>query len=172
MRVQAYDQGMAEKEKAAKEQALKEEAQRWAEREISAREAEWQKAELLDKRADQMMQFPLQEVTRKTETEVSGDGKTVINHITVIKPARWSYRNVLNLIALADRLRRLSCGLENERTTVQETGEGRSVIPEDIEAIRRKRWLEAAPAIAALIQEKMAEAQNGHDGNGTEPNTG
>jgi hypothetical protein len=131
----AYDAYLAEQERKAKEYARKKDAEKWVEREGEAREKTWQRAETLDKKLDGMLQFPLQTVEHTTETEVSPDGKTIINHVTKIMPARWSYRDVPKMAAVIDRLREESC----RRNREIEAAQGRSgiVLGEDIEVIRR-----------------------------------
>ena len=51
-------------------------------------------------------------------------------------------------------------------------GEGGMTLGEDIEVIRRKRWIDAAPALLALMEKKRAKAQDGQDGNSAEPKAG
>ena len=107
MRVQAYDQGMAEKEKAAKEEALKEEAKKWAEREIAAGEKDWQKSEQLDKKASEILMLPVTTVERK-QTEESKDGKTFVTNITVIKGVNTSPRDAAIMAKIASDLREVA----------------------------------------------------------------
>ena len=138
-----------------------------------AREKSWQRAETIDKKLEGMLQFPLQTVERKTETTLSEDGKTIINHITEIKPARWSYRDVPNMALAIDRLRENSCRRNREMEAAQ--GGSAVVLREDIELIRRKRWIDAAPALLALMEKKRAALQGGQgeqDRSGEEPNAG
>ena len=172
MRVQAYDQGIAEKEKAAKEQALKGEAQRWAEREIAAGEKDWQKSELLDKKVNEILMLPVTTVERK-QAEESKDGKTFITNITVIKGVNTSPRDVAIMAKIASDLRerwlnRMGVGRKPEPGA----GEGSMTLGEDIEVIRRKRWIDAAPALLAMMEKKRAKAQDRQDGNSAEPNAG
>jgi hypothetical protein len=155
-RAVAFDADLAEQERKAKEYALKVEARKWAKRKLEVLEQDWQEAESLGKRIEQMMVFPLQTVEHKT-TEESKDGKTFVTNITYIKPVGWSYRDVINGRALVWRMRRLCVGLTtaNTTSTVQGTGEGGAIVVEDIEAVRDRRWQAAMPALMRLMRKEL-----------------
>ena len=165
----AYDADLAAKEKAAKDFALKAEAEKWAKRKLELLEQDWQEAEALGKRLDQMMTFPLQTVERK-QTRTSEDGKTIINNYTTIKPAGWTYREVINGLALVWRMRRVAVGLTtgNTTTTVQETGTDGAVVVEDIESVRDRRWQAAMPGLMRLMRKELGQVGDGDDANSSE----
>ena len=133
------------------------------------RESCWQMSELLKKKAEQILQFPLQTVERKTSTETTDDGRTIINHITIIKPINFAQRDAAIIAKVALEMAQGLYPSGSGRK--QEPGAGeRGMLVEDMEVIKRKRWIEAAPAILALMEAKMAKAQDGHDRNAAEPN--
>ena len=168
-RVEVYDADIGDKERLAKAEAMKVEAEKWAKRRLEVAEDDWQKAERLGERIDQMMTFPLQSVVRK-QAEVSEDGKTIINNITVIKPAGWGYREVINGLALVSRMRRLCVGLTTENTTtpVQRTGEGGAIVVEDIELVRKRRWEAVMPALVRLMRKELGQVGDADDANSSE----
>jgi hypothetical protein len=168
-RCEVYDATLAAKDKAAKEQALKDEAQRWAERQIAAGEKDWQKSEQLDKKASEILMLPVTSVERK-QTEESKDGKTFITNITVIKGVNTTPRDAAIMAKIASDLRerwlnRMGVG----RTPEPQAGGGGMTVGEDIEVIRRKRWIDAAPALLALMEAKQAKLKGGEDENSAEP---
>ena len=168
-RARGYDDDLAAKEKAAKDISLKAEVEKWAKRKLELLEQEWQEAESLHARIKQMEAFPLQTVEHK-QTQVSEDGKTIINNYTTIKPAGWTYREVINGLALVWRMRRVCVGLttQNTTTTVQETGTDGAIVVEDIESVRDRRWEAAMPALMRLMRKELGQVGDGDDANSSE----
>ena len=74
-------------------------------------------SQVMDK-VEEMLAFPV----ALESTEVDADGNTV----KVIRPARWSFRDVAILLEKADALIRLALGAETSRTAVKVEG-GRAV---------------------------------------------
>ena len=110
-RAAVYDAHMAAVEQASREAALAERAALWAERQIEQREREWQAARALFDRAEQMLAFPLS----VTETTTAEDGKTV----TVIAPAKWSFRDVATYFETAAKLARLAADMQTQTVGVR-----------------------------------------------------
>lgn len=71
----------------------------WQERRRQMREKQWEMSQALMAKAEKMLQFPL------TTKEVSEDGKTVI------KPAKWGFRDAAAMTQLAVALGRQSSEL-------------------------------------------------------------
>ena len=161
-RAAAYDADLAAKEKAAKQYALEKESQKWAEREIAMRETYRQLSLQVVDKIKSILQFPLTQVERK-QTQTSEDGKTIINNYTIIKPINFTQRDAGIMLKAAFEVTKGVFPPGAGTTTEPQTGEGGMMV-EDIEIIKRKRWIEAAPAILALLEEKNAELQSGQDG--------
>jgi hypothetical protein len=168
-RCAAYDADLAAKEKAAKDYALEAESKKWAEREVAMRETFWQMSELLKKKAEQILQFPLQTVERKTSTETTDDGRTIINHITIIKPSNFAQRDAAIIAKVALDMAQGLYPSGAGRKPEPGAGEAGMTVGEDIEVIRRKRWIDAAPALLALMEAKQAKLKGGEDENSAEP---
>ena len=161
-RAAGYDADLAEKERAAKQYALEKESQKWAEREIAMRETYWQLSLQMVDKIKSILQFPLTQVERK-QTQTSEDGKTIINNYTTIKPINFSQRDAGIIAKVAFEMSKGVFPPGAGTTPEPQSGEGGMMV-EDIEIIKRKRWIEAAPAILALLEEKSAELQSGQDG--------
>ena len=110
-RAAAYDAHMAAVEQASREAALAERAALWVERQLEQREREWQAARALFDRAEQMLAFPLT-VTETTQRE---DGATV----TVVTPARWTFRDVATYFETAAKLARLAADMHTQTVGVR-----------------------------------------------------
>jgi hypothetical protein len=72
-------------------------AAKWEQRRIQAVEEAWEAGDALREKALQMLATPL--VEKRSEK----DGKTII-----LKPAKWSFQNVTDMLRLADELRNIS----------------------------------------------------------------
>jgi hypothetical protein len=85
------------------------EAQRveWATRREALRVREWEAAQKILDRVDQMLGFPLARVVRDIE-----------GHATTIEPADWKLRDVARLLGVASHVARLAAGSETERVQV------------------------------------------------------
>lgn len=86
----------------------------WAARQEELRKREWKIAMAALDKAEQMLKFPLAEVERTTKVEHAPDGKTIINHYTIMNPARWSFGDAARVIKDASRVARLATGQETE----------------------------------------------------------
>jgi hypothetical protein len=166
-RAAAYDADLAKKEHAAKEYALEAESKKWVEREIAMRETYWQLSMQVVDKIRQILLFPLQTVERK-QTQASEDGKTIINNITIIKPINFTQRDAGMMLKAAFEVTKGLFPPGAGTTPEPQTGEGGMMV-EDIEVIKRKRWIDAAPALLALLEAKQAELESGQDGNSAEP---
>lgn len=153
-RAAAYDADLAEKERAAKEYALKAEAAKWAERRFAVKEEEFATGGAMLEKAKEIMRFPLQQVEHK-EVEELPDGKTLVK-VTVIQPMKnVGPRDAAILGKTGAELQRNAAEMPTVRTVVQGTGEGGAILVEDMEEVRKKRWLEAAPAFMAMLKEEL-----------------
>lgn len=98
-RATAHDHYLAEARDRAKVKIVESREMRLAKRAERADEETLVAAEQLKLQAFQMLQGPLETVTRETRTE-SPDGHTTIVHQT-IEPARWSKRDAATMLRLA-----------------------------------------------------------------------
>lgn len=80
----------------------------WELRQAEWRERMWDMASRLAEKAAQMMQFPLAKVKKE-----EGD-KT-----TIIEPADWRMADAAKIVETADKLARLSAGMETDKRTVE-----------------------------------------------------
>lgn len=86
-----------------------EEAEKWIERQLQAREQEWEAAQALWQRIEEMMRFPLATVSRPNE-----EGGT-----TVITPTKWSHRDIATFMRTASELARQATELETSRSKLE-----------------------------------------------------
>lgn len=136
-RAQAYDRYINRREQGE-----------WEQRRKSFRERELGIAQALIKKAEQMLQFPLAVTNQETTQE---GGKTVVH--TTILPARWTFSDASRIIDTADKLMRLALEMETEHQAIDATIAG----PEDMEEIRRRRWEQIAPMLAALDDDDQTQ---------------
>ena len=90
-------------------------AHEWAQREQTLRESEWQMAEQLMEKVNQMLKMPIVRQSKTTE-EVSADGKTIIQHTTIVEPVKFDFGTAAGLVAQVSKLRRLATGIETDKT--------------------------------------------------------
>lgn len=95
-------------------------------------------AEALIRKAEEMLRFPLAQVTRQSE-----GGREV----TIIEPARWSFAALARIVDVADRLMRLATGLETDRHRV------------DMAALVREEARRAAAELGISEEEAVAQAE-------------
>lgn len=105
-RAQAWDAAMRAKEQAAREAAQAAEAQAWARKRAEEAAVEWDLSRALIEKARAMLAFPLQTQEIYQEEEK----RTVI-----IKPARWTFRDITAAVETASKLARLAAGMETDR---------------------------------------------------------
>ena len=108
-RAQAYDAHKLEIREKAREEAARKEAAKWAERREALRNEEWKLAEQIHARLSQMLQFPVYELEQKGEK-------------TIIKPLRWSVRDIPRIAETVTKLYRTSAGMPVETTRQEITG--------------------------------------------------
>ena len=108
-RARAYDDHQQELQEKAREKAAEIEAEKWARRREELRDEEWKLAEQIHARLSQMLQFPVYELENVGEK-------------TIIKPLRWSIRDVSRLAETVTKLYRTSSGLPIETTRQEITG--------------------------------------------------
>ena len=134
-RVSRYDAQMQERERLAYEA-------KWAERREAEREETYQLAQQLREKAKQMLGFPLADVEQVTARRQGPGG---VQHIdmTVVKPSRWSMRDVAQLADTASKLARLSADMPTDHVQID------GITPQDLknksveELLLMKQQLEA-----------------------------
>jgi hypothetical protein len=83
----------------------------WRSRREEQREWEWGMADKLKRRIEEMLRFPLAEMTRDEDGAV-----------TVVKPVRWRQGDIPQFGKAATELSRLAAALETERKAVEVSG--------------------------------------------------
>jgi hypothetical protein len=97
---------------------------KWVERRLSLKEKEWDVAQKLLERAQQMLMFPV-------VAQESADGKTII------MPAGWKFRDLPSVVAAASKLARLAADMSTENVSVDWREEARKAGIDDPDAIFR-----------------------------------
>lgn len=108
----AWQARIARQEELVKHQ----EREEWATRQEDLRKREWKIAMAALDKAEQMLNFPLAEFEKTTQKSQSPDGKTVIENVTIVKPARWLFVDAARVLREASRVARLATGQETENT--------------------------------------------------------
>jgi len=104
-RVRALDNHLESRRRIALDTAELSEARKWSDRRASARERDWRLADLLSRRAYQMLQWPLTEVTEDVvETEQVLGQTVVVRKTIVVKPLKWSAGSIPGLLSAAQAL--------------------------------------------------------------------
>lgn len=101
-RAEAYDRHLRDLELAAQEEAIAKDAEKWAERQRKQREDEWEARNKVLEKVNAMLQMPIVE-----QQVVSPDGRTVI-----VKPAKWTFATVAQLLELMAKLGRLAAEMD------------------------------------------------------------
>lgn len=91
---------------------------RWLERREKVREESWELAQKLRARASELLQFPIAEITTEQARRESEDGRTLITYNTVVKPARWSARDIATFAKTFEEMARLAAGMDTEQQRV------------------------------------------------------
>lgn len=126
-RVAAYDAQVQAREREAYEA-------RWAARREAEREETWQLAQELRGKAKKMLEFPLVDVEQVTARR---QGPAGVQHVdmTVIKPARWGFRDVATMAEAAAKLARISAEMPTEHVVFED------LTPRDLEAMSTEQLL-------------------------------
>jgi hypothetical protein len=110
-RLKTYTSHMATVQQQAEEENLKEEASRWADRAKELKEQEWEMAEKLLAKAEDMMAFPL---TKEVVRQKGEDG----DNITIIEPSKWGLSDLARIVDLSTKLKRMATGLATDRSEI------------------------------------------------------
>ena len=86
----------------------------WEERAAELRGREWQAAQALLEKAEQMLKFPL--VSVRHEDEIGPDGRPTA--VTVLEPGDWRVVDAARMAEVASKLARLAAEMETERERV------------------------------------------------------
>lgn len=138
-RVGAYDAQLAERDRLAYEQ-------KWSARREAEREQTWDMAQELRQKAVKMLEFPLVDVEHVTSRRQAGAG---VQHIemTVVKPARWAFRDAAGLADTAAKLGRLSVDLPTDHIAID------GLSPKDLEGMTTEELL--------LLKQQIEAARKG-----------
>lgn len=124
--------GWAERATAWDDDVRGRERKKWEERIEKQRDRDWEIADALHKKAQQMLLFPLARTERRVEGK---DGQMV--QITEVHPARWVMRDAAPIAKVASDLARLAAEMETERK-VMRVEDVLSGLPEEFrEAVRK-----------------------------------
>lgn len=145
-----------EAEKKAKADALRAEAGKWAQRQLDVRERDWMQGEALRVLVDKILaESPkFLKTTRKLIPGRNGEPDREI--VTVGIDAKL----MTNALVAASKLQRLAAEMETDHSLNE------NVDVEDIEAIRRKRWEDAQPALADALISDDDDSEGGEEGGG------
>lgn len=92
----------------------------WDDRRCEIREREWSQAGTLLGRVEQMLKFPLAQIDRVDRTDA--DGRPLA--VTVVKPVRWSQRDITRFMQVSSELARLAAEMEQRRQALDVTTGG------------------------------------------------
>lgn len=101
-----------------------EDEEKWDDRRRDIREREWSQAETLLERVAQMLKFPLAQIDRVEQTDADGNPLA----ITIVKPVRWSQRDIARFMQVSSELGRLAAEMEQRRQAVDVTSGGEPLI--------------------------------------------
>lgn len=88
-------------------------------RRAQMREKSWRLSQELIARAEDMLSYPLvQRVAQETVDEPLADGSIVRKNVTVFAPAKWSARDAVAYLDLADRLARTANDQETQQDKI------------------------------------------------------
>jgi len=109
-RVESFDKKPIDKDALVAEALLEKDVSVWITRQEELRERAWSaRTALLDK-ADIMLKWPHAKQEVISEYYPDGRAKTV----TVLQPAKWTFRDVSNLMEVADKLGRMATEISPE----------------------------------------------------------
>jgi len=125
--------GWAERAAAWDDEARAKERKKWEDRIEEQRDRDWDMADALHKKAQQMLLFPLARTERRVEEQ---DGQTV--QITEVHPARWRMRDAAPIAKIASDLARLAAKMETERKVLRVEDVLASIPAEWRDAVRQE----------------------------------
>lgn len=114
-RVQAWNNKIARDRLDVQRRAQEAKAAEWLEREQKLREDEWQAAERILGKIDQMLKLPVIKSEKQMEERTSEDGKLTIIHRTIVNPAKFDFGTAFRGLELASKLRRLATGMNTDK---------------------------------------------------------
>lgn len=104
-RVRAFDEAEAAALSNRELEAAAAEGQMWADRRRAQREEEWALSRALVEKAREMLLYPL---AAQETTETLDNEKGTVTVTTVIRPARWGFRDAARMVDVASKLSRLA----------------------------------------------------------------
>lgn len=119
----AYDAHMAAIAQAAREAQAAADAAEWERRRGELRHQEWQASQKLMGRANEMLAWPTERVT-KVEKEVKRPDGKLIQEITITEPVGWRAGDIPEYVETASKIARLAAEMETKRTTSTTTLQG------------------------------------------------
>lgn len=138
-RAEASDRRIAAVERAEEEKAFAANRRKWAMRRITIQDDAWELAELLIRKAKDVLLLPVAR-QRTVTSEERADGKTIVQTVIVEPPRNVTFMQAVQMLNLADRMRRLAAEMATERVLVENLAE------------QQARWL--ADARDALRESK------------------
>jgi hypothetical protein len=113
IRADSYDREQDRIQSEERTKAAAKEADKWAKRRSEQREREWAQAEMLIERAMQMLKYPL------SRQEVKAKDKDGNPTITIVEPAKWTFKDAAVYLDSAAKLARLAAQMETENVKVE-----------------------------------------------------
>jgi hypothetical protein len=138
-RAAEFDRWVAAIEAREEESAFAERRRQWVQRRGELQDSAWSLAELLEKKAREILDLP---TVQKLETKTVEEGGKKIITTTIINPVRASYSEAIRAAEIADKLKRLAVGMATERiVTKSATAEARETLEDARAAFREARSL-------------------------------
>jgi hypothetical protein len=147
-RAAAYDAHMQLIDDQEHERARRKEIEKWERRRLEQRENDWQLAERLRERANEMADRPI-EVVQKVMRETRVDGHIIYQEVDEHHPAGWDWRSVPKIAETAAKLARLAAEMETDRAalTVQDQRPDLSKLSDEELEVYERLTAKAADAI-------------------------
>lgn len=118
-RAQRYDAHNLALEFTKRDAALAKNAEVWVARRDQIRETFYTNAEIVTKRAMEMVNWPLSEVTEHWEEEiVDEEGVRHVHHHVTHMPAKWASRDVAAFLKMAEHSQRLAAEMSTSSHTI------------------------------------------------------
>lgn len=121
-RADAFDRWQADIQEEAIREAARTHAAKWAKRAEEIKDKEWEMADKLEAKAEQMLKLPVirQEKAQDTVEEKDKDGRPVmVKRVTVINPGKCTMDTARGYLETAAKLRRMATGQATEQTAIQ-----------------------------------------------------
>lgn len=165
-RAKAYDDQFAAYAQSFNQKAIDQtlgQMNEWIQRQNQVRNQFWTHGQKLIERAEMMERFPI--IEKEIKREQSPDGKTTF--VTIIKPAKWNIKTMLDTLSLGCELSRLATGIVAGSDPVAQmiAEQGDSLPLEVLEAIAEGR-----PVKLLTSKNEPTFVVEG-DANGSEPPT-